>query len=226
MKSVVTKISLFLLIFNYLYSEEYSYNEIEKDSSYKFYDVDVNKDGIKDKVAYNLNGNELLFFIKFKDKYKNIYQGDNYSFDGLYILKDIMQSIDNNYTIIISTIFGGAGGETKDYFIKYQDNQWILKKIITTTSTYTLDVICEWYSDNNKEICNEVNKHTYKFKIQFPKQPLYEEPNENTKTKMYLIKDDIIEILEEKEDWIYILYISKDNKEIKAWIPKKALENE
>lgn len=61
-------------------------------------------------------------------------------------------------------------------------------------------------------------------RIQFEEQPLYKEPNENSKTNMYLIKNDVVEILEEKENWIYILYITKDNKEIKAWIPKNALE--
>lgn len=60
--------------------------------------------------------------------------------------------------------------------------------------------------------------------IKFEKQYLYKELNKNSKTKMYLVKNDVVEIMEEKEDWIYILYISKDNKEIKAWIPKNALE--
>jgi len=56
--------------------------------------------------------------------------------------------------------------------------------------------------------------------IQLLKQPLYKTPPE--KTKMYLIKGDKVEILEEKDDWIYILY--KGKKDIKAWIPKSAVE--
>ncbi|MDX4069896.1 hypothetical protein [Aliarcobacter skirrowii] len=64
----------------------------------------------------------------------------------------------------------------------------------------------------------------YDYIIESEKQPLYKEPNENSKTNMYLIKNDVVEILEEKEDWIYILYITKNNKEIKAWIPKNSLE--
>jgi hypothetical protein len=52
------------------------------------------------------------------------------------------------------------------------------------------------------------------------KQPLYSSPN--VKTKMYLIKGNQVEVLEEKDDWYYILYHGK--KDIKAWIPKSAVE--
>jgi len=52
------------------------------------------------------------------------------------------------------------------------------------------------------------------------KQPLYKVPP--IKTKMYLIKGDKVEILEEKDDWLYILYRGK--KDIKAWIPKSSVE--
>lgn len=56
--------------------------------------------------------------------------------------------------------------------------------------------------------------------IRIQKQPLYSSPNQ--KTKMYLLKGDKVEILEEKDDWYYILYHGK--KDIKAWIPKRAIE--
>ncbi|QDF28501.1 hypothetical protein [Halarcobacter anaerophilus] len=56
--------------------------------------------------------------------------------------------------------------------------------------------------------------------IQVQKQPLYSKPN--IKTKMYLIKGDRVEVLEEKDDWLYILYHGK--KDIKAWIPKNSVE--
>ncbi|MDY0122362.1 MAG: SH3 domain-containing protein [Sulfurimonas sp.] len=55
------------------------------------------------------------------------------------------------------------------------------------------------------------------------KQPLYKSPSIDSKTKMYLIKGDKVEILEEKDNWLHILY--KGKKEIKAWIPKDAVEH-
>lgn len=70
-----------------------------------------------------------------------------------------------------------------------------------------------YYTFNAKIINNT-------FIIQSEKQPLYKTPP--TKTKMYLIKGDKVEILEEKDDWLYILYRGK--KDIKAWIPKSAVQ--
>jgi hypothetical protein len=67
------------------------------------------------------------------------------------------------------------------------------------------------------KLCNNLTKY-----ILSDKQPLYSSPNINSKTKMYLIKGDKVEILEEKDNWLYILY--KGKKEIKAWIPKDAIK--
>ncbi len=53
------------------------------------------------------------------------------------------------------------------------------------------------------------------------KQYLHNEATSSSKTKMYLIKGDNIQILEEKDDWLYILY--RGRKDIRKWIPKKAI---
>ncbi len=67
---------------------------------------------------------------------------------------------------------------------------------------------------------DEVNVVTYGT-IQVKKQYLYNNPVFSSKTKMYLIQEDKVELLKEKEDWLYILY--KGKKELKKWIPKKAI---
>jgi len=64
------------------------------------------------------------------------------------------------------------------------------------------------------------NKKSKLFTINLKKQHLYKTPP--IKTKMYLIKGDKVEVLEEKNDWLYILY--KGKKDIKDWIPKSAVE--
>lgn len=105
----------------------------------------------------------------------------------------------------------------------------VLKQEICT-STNEDNIFDEIFILNNQYLITSMDSFFFMFsnefsnKIQIQNQPLYKEPNENTKTKMYLVKNDVVEILEKKDDWIYILYISKDNKEIKAWIPKNALE--
>ncbi len=57
--------------------------------------------------------------------------------------------------------------------------------------------------------------------IQLEKQYLYHSPAFSSKTRMYLIQEDKVEVLKEKEDWLYILYRGK--KEVRKWIPKKAI---
>lgn len=80
------------------------------------------------------------------------------------------------------------------------------------------NIICNEPSFIYKNIKNYISKTYFLLK----KQPLYSSPNK--KTKMYLIKGDTVEILKEKDEWLYILYRSKED--IKAWIPKSAIEKE
>lgn len=54
------------------------------------------------------------------------------------------------------------------------------------------------------------------------KQPLYKSPDETSKTKMYLVKGDKVEVLEENNNWLHVVYHGK--KDIQAWIPKSAIE--
>jgi hypothetical protein len=63
-------------------------------------------------------------------------------------------------------------------------------------------------SDNLKQVTN--------------KSPLYKSPSESSITKMYLIKGDKVEILEQKDNWLHIIYHGK--KDIDAWIPKEAVK--
>jgi hypothetical protein len=74
----------------------------------------------------------------------------------------------------------------------------------------------------NLIVIKDIKRDTISKEIKIEKEYLYDTPNKESKTKMYLIKGDEVEILEEKDDWLYILY--KGKKDIKAWIPKSAIE--
>ncbi len=76
MKTVLIKTSLILFVFSFLHSNDTSYKNISEDMSYDIFSIDINKDKIKDKVAYNKEGNELLFYIKKDNNYKKVYQGE------------------------------------------------------------------------------------------------------------------------------------------------------
>lgn len=57
-------------------------------------------------------------------------------------------------------------------------------------------------------------------KIQAQKSFIFSTPNKQT--KMYLLKDDEVEITDEKEDWLHIRYYGK--KVIEGWIKKSDVE--
>jgi len=63
----------------------------------------------------------------------------------------------------------------------------------------------------------------YKFcrAIKQNKVRIYKEPTDSSATRMYLIKDDFVSILKEKEGWVYIEYQGK--KDIYGWIRKENL---
>ena len=80
------------------------------------------------------------------------------------------------------------------------------------------------FFDENRElqILDKYLESTIIKKVQNQKQYLHKKPNKGSKTKMYLIQDDKVEIQKEKSSWYYILYRGK--RDIKAWIPKNSVD--
>ena len=351
MKIVLIKINLILLLLTSLSGKDLSYKSISNDISYDIYNIDINNDGLKDIIANNKNGNELLFYVNKHNKFEKVYSGENYSFDGIYSLVKIKEYKEGDNILYIKTVFNGAGGEIKEYFISYVNNNWKLNKSISSYSTYSKTKVCVFNNSTNNEKCiniknennnfilditrrlknkvdisfisteyifsllneyrllpinliqynnlayyleqakaykesiyllekilekypkrtvaylniadaywgdnnkdkaienykiyisqmkengkenkipkkvferiniKDIKKNTISKEIQIEKQYLFDNPNKESKTKMYLLKNDEVEILEEKDDWLYILYHGK--KDIKAWIPKGAVE--
>lgn len=153
-------------------------------------------------LLYADYSNHYPWYIKFTP---NFYEFSNEKLNKSNLLND-MFTLDGRYGNIIND-------EEIDSRIiyPYYTKEKILNKL---------------YKEN---ICTKTNittgideEETFLKKIQIKKQYLYNKPNKESKTKMYLIKGDKVEILIEKDDWIYILY--KGEKDIKAWIPKSALE--
>ncbi|MEN4758761.1 tetratricopeptide repeat protein [Chryseobacterium sp. C39-AII1] len=152
MKNVLIIISL--IFFCSLQGQEYSYHEISKNSSSQIFDIDINKDGVKDKVASNREGNELLFYIKNGNQYNKVFQGDNYTMDGLYFPVKIMGFAEDSNVLYIKNIFSGAGGQTIEYFYTYDNNKWKLSKSIETSSDNLNTKVCEIENKkSNEKVC-------------------------------------------------------------------------
>lgn len=173
---------------------------------------DVNNDGNIDKISYeilSMNDN-----TKLKDptiKFKIQTSTKKYIFNSYYA----------SYPIIDSC---GAGcikiDEIKSNFtsfFEYDKNRdnWFLTKTVENNKTIK--------EDKTLSINYLIIPIKY-FVIKIEKQYLYSNPNNGSKTKIYLLKNDKIEILKEENNWLYILY--KGKKEIKAWIPKSSIEEQ
>ncbi|TLS70953.1 hypothetical protein FE246_08270 [Aliarcobacter thereius] len=229
-----------ILFLNNIYANEElnRYLNDEKFPKYK-----IIKDEINNNIYIDLLGkeNKLLIFTKNKEKYKKTFDEKLYFCDSdNSIWFTSFSQINNNYIIsCFSNYIDRVQRHIKFYFnpkdlklfeIKRVDaNQdgvlkgiYIFKpeKNIKTLYDFKNKDFMDKYLDKNEK--NFIEK-LYDLII-LEKQPLYKEANENSKTNMYLVINDVVEIIEEKEDWIYILYITKDEKEIKAWIPGNSLK--
>ncbi|MCP4969833.1 MAG: hypothetical protein GY932_04435 [Arcobacter sp.] len=149
------------------------------------------------------------------------------NFKNMYFIK-------NKFVLILGTLKGDNYVEFKMFF----NSQYGLIKVVKqTTNFFTDGTSKKVYKLKEKLLLSDLtyNKsfiHSEIFDyleeviilIQSKRQYLFNNPNKNSKTKMYLIKGDKVEILEEKDDWLYILY--KGKKDIKAWIPKNAVQKQ
>jgi len=163
MKIVLIKINLILLLLTSLSGKNLSYESISNDISYDIYNIDINNDGLKDIIANNKNGNELLFYINKHNKFEKVYSGENYSFDGIYSLVKIKEYKEGDNILYIKTVFNGAGGEIREYFISYVNNNWKLNKSISSYSTYLKTKVCIFNNSKNNEKCINIKNEDNNF---------------------------------------------------------------
>ena len=206
------------------------------------------KDEKNQKIVINLlytDESKIIVFDKNKsDGYKKTFDKKLY-FCTNYKYSNIMVKLKNQKTVIVCAMPNVDNGYYLEFY-SFENFSTLNSELLsiekryininddTTKSKYIFspkmyrptlnDFTNKDFSDNYvlKNSKNFVKIDTIKKNILSERQPLYKTPP--TKTKMYLIKGDKVEILEEKDDWLYILY--KGKKEIKAWIPKSAVEED
>ena len=119
-------------------------------------DIDIDNDGVVDKVISSINGfgDDLLFFKKNKNNYELIFKGSNFSEDGGAGINDIKKPKDKEYAILITTNTDKLN-IMNSYYIAYNNKKWILKKINTEVSgfleDYSKKYICT-FNDLNLDI--------------------------------------------------------------------------
>ncbi|WP_345980430.1 SH3 domain-containing protein [Sulfurimonas sp. HSL3-2] len=127
--------------------------------------------------------------------------------------------------------FGTDNGDIYAYRYDKEQKNWFLEGMISKSKENKRIVFDktlfpkQWSIDKSAVIePKEDISHMSVSRSIVKKQHLYKAPNKNSKTKMYLLEGDKVEVLEEKDDWFYIVYHGK--KDIKAWIPKTAVDEQ
>ena len=76
----------------------------------------------------------------------------------------------------------------------------------------------------NRFLLTQYLPEEYGFKLTVDKSYLYDSPNLKNKTKIYLIREDKIELLNYKNNFYEIEYTTKKNKIIKKWLHCSAID--
>lgn len=163
MKTALT-ISSLLFLFSSSIGQNFSYKSVIVDSSYKIWDIDIDKDGIKDKIACDMEGDDLLFYVKKNNSYVNVFHGDNFNSDGLFFVFKIKSYVEDDNVLYIKSFFGGAGGLSIERFFTYKNGKWQLSKSITNSSTFSEIKICfiDYLSQAKQEVCFSKKDRVYK----------------------------------------------------------------
>lgn len=103
----------------------------ENSDRYVIYDIDVNIDGVPDKVVSSAQnaGNELLFFVNRNGSFKLALTSINLTEDGGRILGGIRQAPSGKGSDVLSIeTYFPQGHDIARHYVSFQNNQWILSR--------------------------------------------------------------------------------------------------
>lgn len=126
---------LIILCSFYVLNADVSYSDLENSNQYFIEDIDIDNDGVLDKVVSHkkYKGDALLFFKKFDKGYTLVYKGRNFSEDGGNIIQKIKPLNEKNGVMSVSTYFPDRGYLEKEYVIHYVNNSWYLNRVLIRT---------------------------------------------------------------------------------------------
>ena len=104
------------------------------DAAYFTRDIDINLDGILDKIVCSepYEGEELILFVKTKDAYERVLKTPNFSQDGGSQVVDILQTEEG---FVVKTAFPDGGMFLTDSYIAYENNSWWVKNVVYTSKS-------------------------------------------------------------------------------------------
>ncbi|RKM93361.1 tetratricopeptide repeat protein [Aquimarina sp. BL5] len=138
---------------NSIKAQSKTIEQFENNTSYFIREIDINNDGIEDKVVSSekYKGNQIYFFQKAGNNYELVLESINFSEDGGRIIADVLPSKDNKGGIRVHTYFPDGGNNQATYVINFQGGNWIFTK--------TIYEIGDWKDDHTKVYLCEVDQN-------------------------------------------------------------------
>ncbi|SHO58410.1 hypothetical protein [Vibrio quintilis] len=154
------------------------FDRFKNDDKYEIYYFDVDRDGVKDAVINDQSNDEILVFLNVDGEYKYKYKSENYSFQGMYMVREIKEEKGDDVNFSIISMFSGAGGQEKKYFLSIKENELELVQTVTFDSShndglYSLHVCV--INKTEKEKCHVMRSDKYfdsKFIEKYPYKKL------------------------------------------------------
>ncbi|SJN59075.1 hypothetical protein VR7878_03209 [Vibrio ruber DSM 16370] len=113
-----------------------SFNDLVHTDKNEIYYFDVNRDGTKDAVINDPSNDEILVFLNVDGEYKYKYKSGNYNFQGVYMVVNIREEKGDDVNLSLISMFSGAGGQEKKYFLGINDNKLELVQTVTFDYSY------------------------------------------------------------------------------------------
>lgn len=209
--------------------------------------LDINKDGIFDKVVSHkpYQGEDLFIFLGDKQgKYTLSLETSNFSEDGGNIIDDVLPLSDNK-GFLVRTYFPDRGYYEKEYAIIMQNGTWLLRNIIYKTmsdnSENAVKYICDvpqnidiqksgWTDKivsipdekmrNKKCRIEKASKMSYRIQDSDGFANLRKDKSSSSQVLQKIKTGEQIEVLDQNGDWW--LVISKEGK--KGYIHKSRIK--
>jgi len=178
---------LCLLLSSNIYGKNLiSLDELESSGKFNSFNIDINNDGILDKVlsAELEESDKLYIFKKTDNKYNLIFEGVNLSYDGIYRILKIQQE-KKGIAFSIHTQFTSNGSDKIIYYVSYKNSNFTIKKII-----YTLN---SWQEDYTKTYICTVKENTNLNKVQALRLAPSEEERDKLCRVDYYMEDSLAE---------------------------------
>ncbi|SCC23340.1 hypothetical protein [Gilliamella intestini] len=235
---------IFLIVFfRNSYAEKLTFNIDHKVVNKAVFDTENNRNIIN---LYHNNNNLITKIPSFDEDGGNRFEKVLTRYDENNLIRIITTFSDRGYFKIYYDI--GLNKDTNLYIlnkVSFETQEWSSNEKFTAKYCYSqfqigLDELSKnnelfneirprvdgWENGKVKGSCvksnNEINyENAYNLVI---KSYLFNKPNVNEKTKMYLVKGDVVNLLKMNNEFYYIEYITPKNKTIKKWLHCSAID--